>query len=48
MNPFDVHYPVNSRIEEKGKDLRASRDNRRGKKLNFISPTEQGCVTKWC
>ena len=48
MKPFDVHYPSNSRVEVGTKDIRASRDVRKGKKLNYISPTEQGCVTKWC
>ena len=46
MKPFDVHFPSNSRIDDRTRDLKASRG--RSNKLSFISPTEQGCVTKWC
>lgn len=47
MRPFDVHYPANSRIEERAvKDM--SRDVRRGRKFNAVSANEQGAVTKWC
>jgi len=44
-----VHYPANSRLEDRtAKDLRASRDVKRGKKFNAVSSNEQGCLTKWC
>ena len=48
MKPFDVHFPSNSRIDDRTRDLKMSKDVRKGKKLSCISPTEQGCVTKWC
>lgn len=49
MRAFDVHYPANSRIEDRTmKDLKASKDVKRAKKLNFIGANEQGCVLRWC
>lgn len=37
MRAFDVHYPANSRIEDRTmKDLKASKDVKRANKLNYI------------
>ncbi len=49
MRPFDIHYPSNSRIDDRTtKDLKASKELRKTKKFNFIGPNQQGCVTRWC
>jgi hypothetical protein len=54
MKPFDVHYPANSRADDRttkdlraSKDLKASKDFKKGKKFSQIGSNEQVCVNRW-
>lgn len=46
QRPFDVHYPSNSRTEER--PTKDSKDMKRAKKLSYVGSNEQGCLTRWC